>query len=156
MSSLYSSLLNAGCLCVGNSQSLQDAYLAKRPLVRGPAPLHEDSAWGSFDPQTAWSASASSLVTTPRLGSRASFSAHAPTEDRSVASDVSAARAIADGSDDLFSSRNDQNGQGKETKLSKVLQWLTDPDIRDARRAKKKGPPANHDQGAFIDSANPH
>ncbi len=69
----------------GKVPSLEDAYLRKRKLSKGPNPAHEDSAWGSFDPQVAWSASGSSLVTTPRLESATSCDTHTHTGNHSVA-----------------------------------------------------------------------
>ena len=72
-------------LIAGKIPSLEDAYLRRRQFGQDMAPAHEDSAWGSFNPQIAWSASASELVTTPRLGSRTSCDTLTHTGNHSVA-----------------------------------------------------------------------
>ena len=45
-----------------------------------------------------------------------------------------------------------RHGNGNKSKLSKVLHWLTDPDSRDARRARKTG--VYVEEGALYNLAN--
>ena len=186
----------------GKVPSLEDAYLRKRKLSKDSNPAHEDSAWGSFDPQVAWSASGSSLVTTPRWESATSCDththtgnhsvatidnvskpsvdspsrlsmetvtrspAHAPTREPVAAADRPALDRTSKTSDDLPdgyaitpSTRLSCDAQlsalpaGKAKKWTKFLTWLTDPDTRDAARAKKSGRPVK--RGALYDLANP-
>ena len=108
-----------------------------------PLPLHEDSAWDSFNPQLAWSASASSAsqVTSSALDSKTSCDIHTHSGDQSLASGYSVAPAHID---DVYMAclRHDkQHDDGKETKMSRFLHWLTDPDSRDVRRSRKMGHP---------------
>jgi len=189
----------------GKVPSLEDAYLRKRKLSKGPNPAHEDSAWGSFDPQVAWSASGSSLVTTPRRESAASCDTHTHTENQSVATIDNISKPSVDSPSRLSvetttrspdpkpshtpirepvaaanrpavaptsktsldlpggyavtpSSRLSLDGQStlpvaKGKKWTKFLTWLTDPDTRDAARAKKSGKPVK--RGALYDLATP-
>ncbi|KAL0048380.1 hypothetical protein WJX82_001955 [Trebouxia sp. C0006] len=190
---------------LGKVPSLEDAYLRKRKLSKGPNPAHEDSAWGSFDPQVAWSASGSSLVTTPRRESATSCDTHTHTENQSVATIDNISKPSVDSPSRLSvetttrspdpkpshtlirepdaaanrpalarmsktsldlpgsyavtpSSRLSLDGQsslpvGKGKRWTKFLTWLTDPDTRDAARAKKSGKPVK--RGALYDLATP-
>ncbi|KAL0024544.1 hypothetical protein WJX79_004679 [Trebouxia sp. C0005] len=185
---------------LGKIPSLEDAYLRKRKLSKGPNPAHEDSAWGSFDPQVAWSASGSSLVTTPRLESATSCDTQTHTGNHSVAtidniskpsvdspsrlsvetatrSPSHTPREIVAAADKPALARTSKTSSdlpgnsavtpanrlsldghsplpvGKGKKLTKILTWLTDPDTRDAARAKKSGKPVK--RGALYDLATP-
>ncbi|DBA90940.1 TPA: hypothetical protein ACH3X1_016150 [Trebouxia sp. C0004] len=183
---------------LGKVPSLEDAYLRER---KDSNPAHEDSAWGSFDPQVAWSASGSSLVSTPRLESATSCDTHTHTGHRSVATMDNISKPSVDSPNRLPlettirspslchvrdpvaaanrpalahtsktsldlpgsyavipSSRSSLDGHstlptGKGKKWTKFLIWLTDPDTRDAARAKRSGKPVK--RGALYDLATP-
>ncbi len=183
----------------GKIPSLEDAYLRKRKLSKDSNPAHEDSAWGSFDPQVAWSASGSSLVTTPRLESATSCDTCTHTGNHSVATIDNISKPSIDSPSRLSletttrspsrtqirepvaaanrpalartsktsvdlpgnyavtpSSRSSLDGKsaaGKGKKWTKLLTWLTDPDTRDAARAKRSGKPVK--RGALYDLATP-
>ena len=171
----------------GKIRPLEDAYLSKRKLSNEPMHGHEDSAWGSFDPQVAWSASASSLVTTvdnaSRLESRTSCDTRTHTGDHSITTVSNVAKPHVHSTSRLSlddhnrspggrlsmsslaqprqssialprrTSLYGQNGFSKGKKWSRFLTWLTDPDTRDAARAKKHGRPVK--KGALYDLATP-
>lgn len=128
-------------LHAGTVADPQVTYLAKGEHGRNPLPLHEDSAWDAFDPQVAWSASASSLVTTSGLDSRTSSDIHTHSGDQLFAGGHKGAPAQIDDVN-LACFRHDKpHDDGKESRMSRFLHWLTDPDSRDLRRSKKTGLP---------------
>ena len=127
-------------LHAGTVADPQVTYLAKCEHGRNPLLMHEDSGWDAFDPQVAWSASASSLVTTSGLDSKTSNDIHTHSGDQSFASAHKVAPAQINDVD-MACLQYDKHHDGKESKLSKFLHWLTDPDSRDLRRSKKTGLP---------------
>ncbi len=169
----------------GKVPSLEDAYLYRRKLGKDITPAHEDSSWGSFDPQVTWSASGSSLVTTPGQESRTSCDTRTHTGTHSVTTIDNVSKPSID-SPSRFSvdhpsrspvgpppsrssvdqpsrvppievpsmlSVGEQSAEVKGKKWNKIFTWLTDPDTRDALRAKNRG--KHIKKGALYDLATP-
>lgn len=139
-------------LQAGTEADPQDEYLAKCERGRGHLPLHEDSAWDSFDPKHAWSASASSLVTTSELSSKTICDTHTHSGDQLLAISHSVAGTHKNDVSIRCMQHNEQQDEGKESKMSKFLHWLTDPNSRDVRWSQKTGLPVK--KGSFHTLAN--
>ena len=127
-------------LHAGTAADPQDVFMANCGHGRDALPLHEHSAWDSFRPQMAWSASASSLVTTSGLSSKILCDTHTHSGD-SLASGHSVMPAHKDTVNVTCLPYDKQHDKGKGSKISRFLHWLTDPDSRDVRRSKKTGLP---------------
>ncbi|KAL3160718.1 hypothetical protein ABBQ32_010628 [Trebouxia sp. C0010 RCD-2024] len=121
---------------------LQDGNVVKAMHSRGSVSLPEDSAWGSCRPHLASSASVGSSVIIPQLGSKDSC-CDEPTHSGhySTASGQNVESVHTEDANARCPSHVVQSGNCKESKMSQILHWLTNPDSRDVRLAQKMGIP---------------
>lgn len=123
-------------LLAGVVADLQHAYPPRLEYGRDPLPLHEDSAWDSNDSEPAWNASASSVVSTSIAESKTSCDTHTHSGNGSLANGCSVGPAEIDDVNMTCLNSRKQHEQGKESRVSKFLHWLADPDNTDAKAVK--------------------